>query len=50
MKDMKKLSIEELEKVSGSGQFPGFPGVGFGSDPKPKNNDEPKDGGATYTW
>lgn len=50
MKDMKVLSDEELEKVSGSGKFPGFPGVGFGTVPKPDSNDKPKDGGATYTW
>ena len=46
---MKKLSIEDLEKVSGSGSL-GFPGIGPGYIPVPEKNDEPKDGGVTYTW
>ena len=45
---MKKLSIEELEKVSCRGGFPGIPG--FNHVPDPDEKDEPKDGGVTYTW
>jgi hypothetical protein len=45
---MKKLTIEDLEKVSCSGGFPGIPG--FNHVPDPDDKDEPKDGGVTYTW
>lgn len=47
---MKELSIEELEKASCSGGFPGIPGFNPVHVPDPDDQDEPKDGGVTYTW
>ena len=55
MKDktnMEKIAPEELDKVSGGGiALPSIPGIPYVTIPGvEEKNDEPKDGGATYTW
>ena len=47
---MKKLTIEDLEKVSCSGGFPVISGFNPVHVPNLDDKDEPKDGGVTYTW
>jgi bacteriocin-like protein len=56
MKDTAKDTVKEINKsdleqiTGGSLPIPGIPGIPYVTAPADTDKDEPKDGGATYTW